>query len=61
MNWEAVSAIDELATKAYPRLSIDLIRSNPVVRDHWNKSTDYSPAFKTWINEKLSESQLDFS
>jgi hypothetical protein len=49
--------ISEPAMKAYARLSVDLIGSNIVMREHWRDSTDYSPAFKSWIDEQVA--QLD--
>jgi hypothetical protein len=47
--------INEAAMKAYARLSVDLIGSNEVMQEHWRDSTDYSPAFKSWIDEQVAQ------
>jgi hypothetical protein len=47
--------ISEAAMKAYARLSVDLIGSNEVMREHWRDTTDYSPAFKLWIDEQVAQ------
>ena len=47
--------INEAAMKAYARLSVDLIGSNKVMQEHWQDSTDYSPAFKFWIDEQVAQ------
>ena len=47
--------ISEAAMKAYARLSVDLIGSNEVIREHWRDTTDYSPAFKLWIDEQVAQ------
>ena len=47
--------IDESAMKAYARLSVDLIKSNKVIQEHWKDSADYSPAFKLWIDEQVAQ------
>ena len=47
--------IDEAAMKAYARLSIDAIKSNNVMRQHWKDSRDYSPAFKSWIDKQVAQ------
>jgi len=49
--------IDESAMKAYARLSVDLIGTNKLMQEHWKNSTDYSPAFKSWIDEQVARSQ----
>ena len=49
--------ITEAAMKAYARLSVDLIGSNDVLREHWRDTTDYSPAFKLWIDRQVAELQ----
>lgn len=50
--------IDEAAMKAYARLSVDLIHGNKVVRDHWQESKDYSPAFKAWMDGQVAELEM---
>ncbi len=47
--------ISEAAMKAYARLSVDLIGSNQVMQKHWQDTTDYSPAFKSWIDEQVAQ------
>ena len=47
--------IDEPAMKAYARLSVDLIKSNKVIQEHWKDSADYSPAFKSWVDEQVAQ------
>ena len=47
--------ISEAPMKAYARLSVDLIGSNEVMREHWRDTTDYSPAFKLWIDEQVAQ------
>jgi hypothetical protein len=47
--------IDEPAMKAYARLSVDLIKSNKVIQKHWKDSVDYSPAFKSWVDEQVAQ------
>jgi hypothetical protein len=47
--------ISEAAMKAYARLSVDLINSNRVVREHWKDSKDYAPSFKAWIDEQVDQ------
>jgi hypothetical protein len=49
--------IDESAMKAYARLSVDLIRTNKVMQEHWQDSNDYSPAFKSWIDKQVAQSR----
>ncbi len=49
--------IDESAMKAYARLSVDLIRTNKVMLEHWQDSNDYSPAFKSWIDKQVAQSR----
>ncbi len=49
--------ITEAAMKAYARLSVDLIGSNDVLREHWRDTTDYSPVFKLWIDRQVAELQ----
>ena len=46
--------ISKTAMRAYARLSVDLIRSNHVMRKHWMDSTDYSPAFKSWMDQEVA-------
>ena len=48
--------IDEPTMKAYARLSIDLVRSNKIIKEHWRNSKDYSPAFKSWIDQQVGDS-----
>jgi hypothetical protein len=47
--------ISEAAMKAYARLSVELIGSNKVMQEHWTDTTDYSPAFKSWIDEQVAK------
>ena len=47
--------ITEAAMKAYARLSVELIGSNDVMREHWRDTKDYSPAFILWIDEQVAE------
>jgi hypothetical protein len=47
--------IDEAAMKSYARLSVDLIRSNNVMKEHWKDSTDYSPEFKSWMDKQVAQ------
>ena len=47
--------ISEAAMKAYARLSVELIGKNKVMQEHWTDTTDYSPAFKSWIDEQVAK------
>ena len=51
--------IEEPAMKAYARLSIDLIQTNKVIREHWKNSSDYSPAFRLWMDKQVEKSSQD--
>ena len=51
--------ISEAAMKAYARLSVELIGSNIVMQEHWTDTTDYSPAFKSWIDEQVAQLRQD--
>jgi hypothetical protein len=47
--------ISKAAMKAYPRLSVELISPNKIMQEHWKDTADYSPAFKSWIDEQVAQ------
>ena len=47
--------MDEAAMKAYARLSVELISSNKVVKEHWKDSKDYTPRFNSWIDGQVAQ------
>jgi hypothetical protein len=55
--------IDEPAMKAYARLSVDLIKSNKVIQEHWKDSLGYSPSDVTRrsvaVHRRLSHILID--
>lgn len=51
--------LDEQAMLSYATWSVNQIHSNAVVREYWNGSNEFNPAFRKWIDLQVECVRFD--